>query len=97
MEHLADFRGLSALIGGVLALIVIGIVVARFLRKQQPPAPESPADLPLEDTDPGFLDSSHIFTRPMPGAKDRTPRSDGGAAGRSGGGSGSGTGRGGST
>jgi hypothetical protein len=94
MEHLTDFRGLSALIGGLLALIVIGIVVVRFLRKREPRAPLEPdmPDVPGEGNDPAFLDSSHILNRPMPGAKDRAGRA--GSRGGEGGG-GSGTGRGG--
>ena len=42
MENLADFRSAAAIVGGLLALVVAGIVVARLLRSRasqaQPPA-----------------------------------------------------------
>ena len=98
MEHLADFRGLSALIGGLFALIVIGIVVARFLRRRGPRTPEAselPPDLPSAGGDPGFLDSSHILNRTVSSVKGRAASPEAQVPGRGGEGSGNGSGRGG--
>jgi hypothetical protein len=60
MEPSANF-GMSALIGGVLALIVVVLIVARILRPRRPPTAPPPATNLPHNTDPAFLDSSHII------------------------------------
>ena len=63
MENLADFRSAAAIVGGLLALVVAGIVVARLLRSRasqaQPPAPAEPVP---EASEAAYLDSSHIIS-----------------------------------
>ena len=69
MENLADFRSAAAIVGGLLALVVAGIVVARLLRSRasqaQPPAPAEPVH-PVhpvpEASEAAYLDSSHIIS-----------------------------------
>lgn len=63
MENLADFRTAAVIVGGLLALVVAGIVVARMLRSRasqmQPPEPAEPA---AGASEAAYLDSSHIIS-----------------------------------
>jgi hypothetical protein len=63
MENLADFRTAAAIVGGLLALVVAGIVVARMLRSRasQAPPPE-PAEPAAGASEAAYLDSSHIIS-----------------------------------
>ena len=63
MENLADFRTAAVIVGGLLALVVAGIVVARMLRSRasQTPPPE-PAEPAAGASDVAYLDSSHIIS-----------------------------------
>ncbi len=81
METLADFRSAAAVVGGLLALVVAGIVVARLLRyraSRTPPAVTS--EPPPGTSDAAYLDSSHIISGVTPVATERVAQSDGGAA-----------------
>ena len=60
MEPSANL-GMPAIIGGVLALIVVALIIARIVRPRGPrPAPPRTTPLPPH-TDAAFLDSSHII------------------------------------
>jgi len=59
MESSGNF-GMSALIGGLLALIVIALIVVRIVWPRKPRTPPPSPPLP-QDTDAAFLDSSHII------------------------------------
>jgi hypothetical protein len=63
MDIVTDFRTLAVAVAGLIALVAAGIVVARRMRPPAPPPPpaESVEHAP-DETDAGYLDSSHIFT-----------------------------------
>ena len=82
METLADFRSAAAVVGGLLALVVAGIVVARLLRYRtsRTPPPMPTQQTSHVDSDAEYLDSSHIIAGPLPGAAEGRARVAGGVA-----------------
>ena len=60
MENLADFRTAAVIVGGLLALVVAGIVMARMLRSRAPPPKR--AEPAAGASEVAYLDSSHIIS-----------------------------------
>ncbi len=81
MDHLTDFRGLFAVIGGVLALVAIVIIVARLMRSRRPPEPPTTAIAPSPGDSAAFLDSSHVISGPVLSGGEPLVRGDDGAKG----------------
>ena len=76
-----DFRSAAVVVGGLLALVVAGIVVARLLRyraSRTPPAVTS--EPPPGTSDAEYLDSSHIISGVAPVVTERVAQGDGGTA-----------------
>jgi hypothetical protein len=76
METFVEFRSAAVVVGGLLALVVVGIIVARLLRSRASRTPPLTMEPPPGASDPAYLDSSHIIAGSPAEAAERMAQGD---------------------